>query len=133
MTKTKKKYQTVELHGWYAWPVCCPFCGQPSFDEGDQCKHVLYVITQGAFGYCSKRFDEVASKAKAPSKVKNPRLLPLVGEFPIEMIEYVDFSENNHIEFHVFDPGDIARVGFACFDDELCGWGRESVDPRVKE
>jgi hypothetical protein len=115
MAKDNKKYQTVELHGWYAWPVYCPFCGQPSFDgKEDHCKHVLYVYIQGMFVYCGERFSE-----------------PGLGRDSINAIDEINLSENNHIEFRIYDPGDTARIGFASLDEELCGWGREPVDPRT--
>jgi hypothetical protein len=72
------------------------------------------MICEGVFVYCGERFAGLGD----------------VGG-PIEIIEDADFSENNHIEFHMFNPGDIARVGFACLDEEFCGWGREPVDPRI--
>lgn len=108
--------RVVRLEDWYEWPVHCPFCGTKS-DEYDHCQHLLYVVGEGCFLLASDRMGfgdkDMMSIRATDEKLKVADMFP------------------NHVQFEVVTPIDIGIIGFAAFEDELCGW-RHSVDPRTR-
>lgn len=123
---------TVRFEAWYVQPIHCPFCGVASPSESQEnCKHLLYVILGGNFVARSPRFD---------------RLLGILNRDDFDDPEFT-FDEKKRwggvhtaaqkaraqlpvsMEYQIVDPGDCAYLGFAAYDDELCGWGLKHKSP----
>ena len=116
----------VWLDDWYEHPVYCPFCGTPigPDTEGKECKHLLFVVWECMFYYASDRFTTltgtVADGYPLPNGLNS-------GKGVETIIQKVD--EPNYVVFEIASPSDVGRVGFASFDEELCGWGRSPNTP----
>ena len=109
---------TVEFEGWQCWPVHCPFCGGSTAAElvnaGEHCRHLVYVAVEGRLVFWSSRLGG--------------------GELEGERVqnEHLDIAHTlpNYVQFKLNDPGGWSLVAFAAHEDELCGWGMTSRDPR---
>lgn len=123
---------TVVLEGWYAQPIHCPFCGASLMpDDGESCKHLLYVISGGDFVARSHRFDrllglEPGEGACWPffSQEEKKRL----GK-PFDVADRVRGELVASLEYQINNPGDTTCVGYAALDEELCGWGVDHQSP----
>lgn len=127
-------HSVVELNGWYGWPIHCPFCGFETgadrMNEGQVCRHLLYVVSLGSFQYLSERLASAVgvdlvdgSWSLADSSIERKlggmqRFLAAADTFP------------NHVRFVDYSAIDVAEIGFASEHEELYIWGREPKDPR---
>lgn len=121
--------RAVELTGWYAQPVHCPFCGEaipPGDPEG--CKHHLYLILEGEFHHLSDRF---IAEMGLPNGLSDE--LPIRAVSDIETIDECRLRARavfaNLVEFQIDAVSDVIYIGFANLETELVGWGREHMSP----
>jgi hypothetical protein len=127
-------HNRVVLERWYAQPIHCPFCGaalEPN--EEVACKHLLYIISGGNFVLRSDRFNqtleidvgefgpEFSLKEKARFGSPESAAAGVLGMLP------------NGVEYEIVAPTDSAFVGFAAFEEELCGWGIDHQSPYSKD
>jgi len=125
----------IELTGWYAQPVHCPFCGEAlGPHEPPSCKHLLYVIFDGNFQFRSQRFEEAANFTRKQNEFGPELSIDDINKFGTveEIVHKASKEFPNLTEFQVDNVSDIAYIGFSNHEAETCGWGLDHTSPYVK-
>jgi len=124
----------VELEGWYGWPVHCPFCGASiggeQLNNGQMCRHLLYVAGLGCFHYLSERLAKAAgiSSWEDPWAFADTNIDRQLGGMDRFLAAAEVFP--NSIRFRDCSPIDVGEVAFAAYSDELHVWGQKPRNPK---
>jgi hypothetical protein len=122
----------IELTGWYAQPVHCPFCGEAQGPhDTSSCKHLLYVIFAGNFLYRSERFEN-ATGILSKDDAYWPELSTVEIEkygTPEDIVQSTANKFSNLTEYQVDNVSDVAIIGYANLDTETVGWGLYHASP----